>query len=300
MNLLQGPLSVGELLDGAFQLYRRRFMVIYLTALITLLPASLSYLLWWGSFGEDVGVGLDGMTGAMVGFMLAGLVNFVVLLVALSALAVQFGATYGGLETSVGQGIVRGLGRLPSLVGATIIALVVLALVTTGVVLMVTLVTVLLASRGIGSTVLAIMLSGLAVAVVVVFLLSGLFAVIPAAVLEKRGPWGSLARSWRLGRGSRLRILLVLVVSWLITMLPVIGIMIVTGAGGAMIDPTGSAFGGTASQMFFQQMVSMLVSAATTPYTAGCMVLLYFDARVRLEGYDLELAATELAGVGGG
>jgi hypothetical protein len=42
--------------------------------------------------------------------------------------------------------------------------------------------------------------------------------------------------------------------------------------------------------------VTVVINVLTTPYTNLVVVLLYFDARIRKEGFDMEVMARELGG----
>jgi hypothetical protein len=127
---------------------------------------------------------------------------------------------------------------------------------------------------------------------VMVLLMAGFFAVPQAVVVEDRGPLEALARSWRLASGGRIRILLVLVVCWIITMLPAVAIGMLTGDAAGLF--TGSAAPVSGSRLVVQQALSLISSALTLPFFVACSTLLYFDRRVRTEAYDLEAAADAL------
>jgi hypothetical protein len=51
----------------------------------------------------------------------------------------------------------------------------------------------------------------------------------------------------------------------------------------------------TTTQLYIQHVSTTLVNALTTPYVVGVLVLLYYDRRVRREGYYVELAAAALS-----
>jgi hypothetical protein len=134
---------------------------------------------------------------------------------------------------------------------------------------------------------------GLVFVAIVLFVMTSFFAIAPAVVVERAGPVAALGRSWRLSRGARLRIAGVLIVSWLIVTLPVVGVLLIAGFGPAMVDAQAAA---TLSlgRLFLQQALGLASNVLTVPFFVACLTLLYFDRRVRLEAYDLEVAVDAL------
>jgi hypothetical protein len=102
------------------------------------------------------------------------------------------------------------------------------------------------------------------------------FAAIPVIVLERRSLFAAFERSGQLSKDLKLHILstlgLVLIIRWAIT-------------GGALflvlIIPSPVA----------QRVVSALVSIVVYPLAGITDALLYYDARIRREGFDIEMMA---------
>jgi hypothetical protein len=117
-----------------------------------------------------------------------------------------------------------------------------------------------------------------------------MWSVSPAAlVTEQKGPVAAMTRSWQLVRGRfwptlgavALGYLLYYVVSQIISV--VTGVITVAGA--------------MASESFsFVPTVlgTIIVSILSAPFLAAMVTIIYFDLRVRKEGYDLELMAGDL------
>src|SRR4051794_34429685 len=112
---------------------------------------------------------------------------------------------------------------------------------------------------------------------------------VPALLFERIGAFKALARSFRLVRGRWWATLAALVVTYLLTF--VIGIFVSAVPSGLaeaiapdndVVAGIASVIGGTVSQMI------------ATPYLAAVLTLLYFDQRVRKEGFDLQLLAEGL------
>ena len=47
-------------------------------------------------------------------------------------------------------------------------------------------------------------------------------------------------------------------------------------------------------QLAVQQLLAMVASGFTTPFIVSCVLLLYYDQRVRVEAFDLEAEAGAL------
>lgn len=102
----------------------------------------------------------------------------------------------------------------------------------------------------------------------------------PAIVLERLGPFAGMGRSWRLVSGR---------------FFPVLGIALLTGLVASLLDTALSSaallFAGLSWGWIVNAVLSSGAALITTPVVAGCTVLLYFDLRIRLEGFDIEVGA---------
>jgi hypothetical protein len=87
-------------------------------------------------------------------------------------------------------------------------------------------------------------------------------------------------RSWELVRGNRGRVFLVLLVFWVMSML------VSTGGdwfAGLFLEPT------SAAAVNAQSIVSNIISIVISPLQTIAITLLYYDLRIRKEGFDLEM-----------
>lgn len=139
--------------------------------------------------------------------------------------------------------------------------------------------------------ILAGLIRGLAVGVAfIAFIFPGIyvalrtFAIIPVVVLEERSAGDSLKRSWELAKGEVWKIFLTLLLAWLIFFVLYFLLVIVVGMVAAQ-NPRAIS------------VVVGLLMALVYPITCVVTTLLYYDIRVRREGFDLELLAREAAPV---
>lgn len=112
------------------------------------------------------------------------------------------------------------------------------------------------------------------------YVLARYFAVTPAIVLERTGPLEAFGRSSSLSTGKKRHILNTLLLAGLIYIVIAIAASIPFG-------------------FFHSQVVNTVASATVTvvvyPLVGIAEMLIYYDARIRAEGYDIELMAGALA-----
>ncbi|TPG19153.1 hypothetical protein [Pedococcus bigeumensis] len=200
-----------------------------------------------------------------------------------------------GRKVTAGQTWEGTRGRLPALVGATIVTGLAITLALAAVLVLPVLALVAATTGGNDSGIAGAVVLTLGAALVAIalalFLSTRLAFVGVAVVLEKASVGQGIARSWRLTSGSQfwrvlgIRILTGIIVgiaAQILTVpLSIIGTFGVIGTG----DP---------SDMFVWQSViagvtGLITGALTTPFTAGVDALLYVDQRIRREGFDVQL-----------
>ncbi len=256
------PFGFGELLDGAFTIYRRNFGNLFVAALLPQLPALLLWLvlpMLVGSLGGDLAAG--GLALLMVPYtIVAGAFIW-------GAITRGAMAGYEGSRPSTGEIYHSAVEDFPRVLGAALIAGVLIA---------------------IGS--FLFLVPGLILATM-------FFAVVPVAVVEGRGVGDCLKRSSALSRGGRWRILGVIIVTMIITYLPMIALTMVAGAAAGFALPSTDPQAALQSGMWLhalEQAAQLVAGALTTPFLVSTMALLYLDRRARTEAPDLEAAAAEL------
>src|SRR2546426_537066 len=102
------------------------------------------------------------------------------------------------------------------------------------------------------------------------------------ATIERHGPISSLRRSWQLATGFRWRIVGLGVLLFVLFIVLFVFMFVLLG----LIASSSQAAGGIAFFIIFFAMVP-----AWLPLFFGTMTVLYYDLRVRKEGFDLQLAA---------
>jgi hypothetical protein len=248
------PLSVGEILDTSFTLYRRHFGPL---ATVSLVCTGLPLLL--RLFMEAAG----GMM-ANLSLALLYLLSMVVLsLVATGATVFIVSESYLGRPLSAREALSR---ATPYLGGILICSF--------------------LTAFIVGLGLLFLVIPG-------IILGTGLAVAIPAVVLEPgRSASGALSRSWELTRGSRWRIFglgLTLLILLYIPLAAITGVLalLLPRAGGSLTAATSVS-------AVVALAVGGMIQLLLYPLFYCVLTIAYYDLRVRKEGFDLELLAASL------
>jgi hypothetical protein len=286
-------LGIGEVLDRSFQVLRRHFGTLVTTALVGLAPLLVLYILMGVPYGATVSAAPS--TGVAMMMLLMSLLMVVGMAVVWSGLTHQVNRAVEGGAVEVGDGLRSGLRSFFRVLGMGI--LVYLALL--GLILPVGIIGGVVAAFAAGGAPgpLGAVLLFLAVAVpgvVAMVVWAALaFLILPTMVIEKVGPIKALRRANALAKGGRVRVCVTAFLTWLVVVLPSVGVPFLMGAGAALWDPMAAGSMGTI-QLYLYQTVAFGVSAVTTPFMVAAMVFTYYDRRVRREGYDVELASASI------
>ncbi|WP_370328551.1 hypothetical protein [Candidatus Mycobacterium methanotrophicum] len=215
--------------------------------------------------------GLAGVVGWLAGVVLSGMLTVVV------GRAV-FGSTIGPAETWV-----KIRARLPALIGLV-------AVESVGLVLLVGLVGLIIGAVGAAGNAAAAVVIGLplllvSIATVVFFYTTLSFAPV-LIVLERLPVIDAITRSFKLVRNSFWRVLGIRVLTWVVVVLIAnalaapfnfVGALLVGSSGSSLLGATVGAVGSAIGRII------------TAPFSAGVVVLLYTDRRIRAEAFDLVL-----------
>lgn len=326
---IAGPMSLGDLLDRAFRLYRARFSQFLLTAAIILVPYSLLSGLLSGRFitGYTDALGVliespdavnEGVLGETLGdfgsafsaFVVLGILGLVFNGVVTLALIRQTIAALHEEPETVGGSLRRGLGRFLSYTWMSIVQYFAILLMTIVVMIPVILLfgVVAFAGAAVGATafddsngivggiaLVLILLCGYVFAILVAiapatFLSARWIGAAPALMAENLGAMEALSRSWALTQGRLWRTIGYVVLLYVIT-------AIVVSLPAALIQQVfllAVPFLGFGTVTAVSTAITSIFSVVWTPFYACAVVLLYYDLRVRSEGYDLDLRIQQL------
>jgi hypothetical protein len=300
------PIGLGEILDGAFTSVRRNpKATIGLAAIVMLISGLISGGAYALAFNDLHGMNLQTgqhITGAQFRHIFSVLLPTYGITILLTFLMAEL--LTGMLTAVIGRGVLgqrmdigaawrTALPRLPAIVGSA--CLYVLSILGIWVVYAVLGLIVVVASAPAGLLVGYFVIFGIAAVCGSVWLGISFSLALPTVVLERQGPARSLARSFRLVRGSWWRVfgitLLVLVIVIVASLILQIPFNLIGNAAGGGAGFTAFAHPGSVSVLgvIITSIGGIVVAAVTRPIEAGVSVLLYVDLRMRKEGLDLAL-----------
>ncbi|MCB8929057.1 MAG: hypothetical protein H6652_25910 [Ardenticatenaceae bacterium] len=287
-NLLDlRPLSIGELFDRTFRLFRRHFVTFILIAIIMQLPVAVLQIasaLLVNNLTNNIvfdptaqnpflNTEILGPT-LLVSFGIA-FVSFIVTQVGMAALTQAVADSYLGRKVSFDNAFSR--------MGNTWFTLI-LASFVAGLFIFGLTIPILLVSF--------IPCLGALVALVGFFFIGAIASILvsllpPVVVLERAGALEAVKRAWTL---SRLRFWWVLGYLVLLTILTVV---IIFGPSAVLGFALGTMLGGTSIlvQSIVQQSATLVLTAVFLPIRIAAITLMYFDLRIRFEGFDLMVLA---------
>jgi hypothetical protein len=266
------PLGIPEVIDAAFKLLRRNARTLFTIAAVVLVPLGiLEYVL--GLFAEsnipaspqlipetaspeEVLAILAEDIGPV---LLAGLLS--VMVAALAQAVVQLGSVqavaeiYLDREPNWRASLGAGLRRVPAGIGTFFIA--------------------------VGPLIVGFLLCFLpGIWLAVMWSMA-----VPVLAVERLGPAASLGRSWRMVKNRFWAVLGVLALSFLIT-------VVIQSVLSGVVTAAFLFSGNVALEV--QVLINTISRILVTPFTATVFAVLYFDLRVRQEGFDLERMAAAI------
>jgi hypothetical protein len=288
--------SIGDLFDAAFRLYRRQFWPMVTICALGYAP-SVAAQFW---LQQNIGAGgllwyyLRAFGATMIWYMLVGSIM-------VGTLIVLGSDAYLGRPSSLGRALRTSLSRYHALVPALIIPFLLsyasslLISVLLNPLILVGYFSPLGRGGGVGgSALLALLcLTPLVLGVGVILLLPYAYLILTpqAIVLEGRGPIAGLARSGRLIGHTRWRALLLVILTrmllYLFTTIPWLLLTFVALRLDARLS--------SSILPILSFMLTFVGQIFATPIQITVFTLLYYDRRIRAEGYDIELRSEQTA-----
>lgn len=304
MNLDLRPLTIGELFDRAFTLYRRHLWVfVGITALPAVFALAMTILMLVAqrmmmtrvqSFASDPELAsstIVAMVGMVGGIFVFGILYSIVYMIALGAATYAVSEIYVGRAASIRQAYSGMRGRIWALI--VLMLLVGIRLVVLWIV------------GGIGLTLGAVVAALVHPVLSGVLMVFGIFVLVvgacwmmlrygmsvPSLVVEGLSPGDAIRRSIALSHGRMGRVFLLVLCAMMVTYA---AMLIFQGP-----FTVGSLVAGPESALGFWLDIAGAVTGTvgttfTTPFLIIGLALLYYDARIREEGFDLELTLQAL------
>ncbi|MFE5292805.1 glycerophosphoryl diester phosphodiesterase membrane domain-containing protein [Isoptericola sp. NPDC056618] len=310
------PLSLGEIYDGAFTAIRHNPKVMLGAATLVILVATVlgvlvaqlivpsissSFSTLAESDPEITELGFDNLIAQTLASSLGMSVTLLLAQpVVEGILTVSVSQSVIGRKLSLGEVWERLRGRVGRLIGWALLRTLAGAVGTFVWFFVLVLLVALVSEQSTGAAVGLGLLLGAGYVVVVVWLGVRIGLVAPALALEGQGLGSTIARAWRLTRGSFWRLFGIYLLAMIIVSAAAYIITIPLGLIAGVIGGTGGSTESFTTATVVMSVLSSVISAAiTTIFVAAVVALLYIDVRMRREGLDVQLAAAAQSSDGG-
>jgi hypothetical protein len=265
-NLDLRPLSLGEVLDRTFSLYRNHFLLfIGITAIpqLLILAVHVAQIIFTGTIGTTrIDPSRTALSGGLAAVgILGGLVGLIIYLVAY--LFAQGGTVYAvselylGRTTTIADSLRRMRGQAMNLFGVTLL-------------------------NG-----LAVLFGLILLVVPGIWLACRLITCVPAALLEDLGARDSLERSYRLTEGSAGRAFVIYLVYFVVA---IIASALFSFPFDFMLTLSAARHPDSVRMwLALAQVGDSIANTLVTPILLIATAVFYYDLRVRKEAFDLQL-----------
>ncbi len=287
------PMTLGEVLDRTFSLYKENFLLFagifaipYLLVVIFSVVYSSLILVPAVAPGGSMtsAMAMQVVGGLLVTVVLFALVGLLIFASAQAATVIAVSDLYLGRSPGLAKSFVRVRGRIP----AVLLAMVLIVLMLTGVVVAMgaTMVPLIRAgSRSLQTPITLGMLIAVAAIVLGAWVLSRTAVAVPAAALESIGPAAAISRSFRLTKGSAGQIFTVYLLLFFLTILSAFIFQFpFLVAAGSPLKPHVLPIG----MRILQGLASWISGVIVAPIGTIAFSLIYYNQRVRKEAFDLE------------
>ncbi|HYO61624.1 MAG TPA: hypothetical protein VEU29_06970 [Actinomycetota bacterium] len=275
------PLRVGEIIDAALKVYRRNVLTLWKIIAVVVVPVNLVGALlllsvlptdfFDDSFGATTSLTTSEQWSILAASLVVGLIGAATVIAATAACLKVVSDTYMGRSSDARSSLAFATRRLHSLlwvVFLTVLLIFVIALLAV--------LTALVAGP------LAIVF-----AVPIIWLYVAWSFATPALLVEGTRGRAALGRSFNLVRGRWWPVFGALVLGMIITWIVGIGI-------GALLNPLIDSADSFTTAVLYDAVARSISAIVTTPFSAALVGILYFDLRVRKEGFDVQLLAERI------
>lgn len=276
------PRSATEIIDAAFQILKRHYSQFLVIAALAYLPFFIVSIAAESAMPATT-IGATPSFGEFVPILV--MLSLALLWFPIAEAAVFVGASDALLRGSVsaGDAFRQVFRKFPTLLGAAILKWLTISMAMT--ITMLPAMALLAVTAAAGSAILTVVIGTLVifgVMFVAMLVYVSLYATSPAIVLENVGAVESIGRSWRLSEGLRWKAFGAIVLAWLLIVAPLLAMMMI--------------FATIFENPVIAQTAANVLSVLIYPVLGITFTLLYYDARIRKEGFDLQLLAGDLEG----
>lgn len=293
------PLTAGDILDQAIRIYRENFVRLITIVAIVTLPVLIVQSLAFGlvlpfssdfqtipQFNPATSVAASCIT-VMVTFIGAIMTIF-----QMGALTSFVSERFLGRTLTVREAYGNAFRHWVALFFSTLLLGVAVGVLVAVLVSVFIVPLVLAAGAGASGSDVAAILAGVAGLVLCVLFIPGLLGIlylytrwsfyIQAIMIENYNSTGSLGRSWKLVKGSFWRVLGFVILLYLLSLVLTFGLFGAVSVGAFFLPSPAIRF-------IVQSLASGLIAVFIQPLQYATLTVLYYDLRIRKEGFDLQM-----------
>ncbi len=290
------PLTLSDILTGAITYIRANpkatlglTTVVVVAAQVLALVLSLGPLTLTGHLqpslaGEKIPTGV--LLGSSASSLIGGIATWLSAILLNGMLTVVVGRAVFGASITISETWKRLRPRLWALIGFTVLEIIAVAGLIAVVVLVI--VGVDMAAGGVAATVVGVPLA-LALIVAVVYLVIMLSFTPSLIVLERLPVGAAIRRSFKLVRNDFWRVFGIRLLAGIVAMMVSAAVSIPFSFGGQIVLSAASSTLVALAGLVVLSVGSAISQIIVEPFSAGVVVLLYTDRRIRAEAFDLVL-----------
>jgi hypothetical protein len=272
------PKSAIEIVDTAFSIWRQNIGQMTIIGIAATVPVIAALALGLGSMMPGFGRTVDEARIAAMMPMILLVVVLVVLWVAVvdGAMTLAAGDAYHGRHVSAADALRGAVSKGGTLVLSNLLRMILLMVVAT-------VGAIAVGASAAASGGLAVLL-GIVVFVGVMLFFARMFATTNAVVFENSSATESVSRSMTLSKDSAWRIFGVIVLVYIVLMVAqfAVGMAVQLVVSFMLRSPV------------MASLIGNVIGALLYPFLSIALMVLYFDQRIRKEGYDLDVMSSGL------
>jgi hypothetical protein len=297
------PLSLSDIFNGAVGYIRANpkatlgltTVVVVITQILALILQLAPLISMGGKVGAQTGEELStpALFGSLLSSLTSALTTFLAGILLSGMLTVVVGRAVFGAKITVGEAWQRVRGRLLALLGFSaleILATLLLAGVVVGAIIGIS-----VAANGTVAVIFGIPLVLVLIAALTYLFTALSFAPV-AVVLERKPVMASIRRSFGLVRNHFWRVIGIRLLATLVAAVVAGAVSVPFSIAGQLLLLGETSMGPIILATTLIAVGGAIAQIITAPFTAGVVVLLYTDIRIRAEAFDLVLQTGAIAG----
>ena len=282
MSALQlEPRGSAQIIDASIRLFRQHAGPFIALGIVAMLPSFVVFGVLFARMGDSLTQPGAELPPAFIALLPLTFVAALWYLLLEGAIVAAASDAYLGRPVSAAAGLRRVLSRLGPVLGSVVLKWLLMYAVAIVISLAIAIPAGMLGASGVARPELLAPVTVVVMVGIFLYLFARLFAVPATALLENNGAVAALGRASRLASGSIWRIVKVYLIAFLV--LAVVSLLCIV-LGAILLSAWPAA-----------QVLLMLPYLLVYPLLSVITTVLYYDVRIRREGFDIEVMAGQMA-----